>query len=630
VRRARVRVNGELTEAFEVEAGVPQGDPLSPLLFNLFIESLSRYLAAAPDLEGVDALGLRVRRQLYADDLAVLEESPEGVQRALVHVHRWCEAWGMEVSTGQGKTEAMCFTRPSETEPPPPPLPPLSVGSKPIHWVEEYRYLGYMLRTDLDDTSSVQKLRQSLLGNYHRYFTRNHVVRASATALQLQLFRTCVLGSINYLRSVISIGAATVRELDTAVGQAVRGILCLPERSAAAQVWIQSRLLTTKGIVARETLRLYLQLETTPFYDGLATRLFHALRREARSAGSVRGRYANWVHTSDSLFSRHARSGVQFDRPTHYYASSLAAHVYGRRVSYVEVRDAMHKALEKGGHPVPAPDAPLPLPPPPMGSLEHTAYLHNHMRGIDLVGTAFGHTPLGVGGPGCSGGGGLPSLDDRCLHRSVASAQLGMEALYRRPFQDGAPKRPYSATAYAERFVRRQCRLCSGSDEDVFHLALACPHPSLGPFRNALLAEARALLRWVWRECEGAASAAAEASGPRLDVAAAPPAPLLSPQQSAALAAALSGALPAGSQQAWFMTYWLLNGTLWSHALASRVPDAPAACALGALFDATNVHHSRLRQLSHRVSEFADTQLRLLALTHAAALSRGPDGPPGP
>ena len=78
------------------------------------------------------------------------------------------------------------------------------------------------------------------------------------------------------------------------------------------------------------------------------------------------------------------------------------------------------------------------------------------------------------------------------------------------------------------------------------------------------------------------------------------------------------------------MTYWLLNRTLWSHALASRVPDAPAACALGALFDATNVHHSRLRQLSHRVSEFADTQLRLLALTHAAALSRGPDRPPGP
>ena len=47
----------------------------------------------------------------------------------------------------------------------------------------------------------------------------------------------------------------------------------------------------------------------------------------------------------------------------------------------------------------------------------------------------------------------------------------------------------------------------------------------------------------------------------------------------------------------------------------------PAALALGTLFDATNVQHSRLRRLAHEVLAFADSQLQLLALTRNAARS---------
>lgn len=41
-RRTRLRVNGELSRAYSMLAGTPQGDPLSCLLFNLFIEPLIR------------------------------------------------------------------------------------------------------------------------------------------------------------------------------------------------------------------------------------------------------------------------------------------------------------------------------------------------------------------------------------------------------------------------------------------------------------------------------------------------------------------------------------------------------------------------------------------------------------
>jgi hypothetical protein len=56
-RRTQVRVSGELSEPFHMSKGVPQGDPLSCLLFNLFIDSLSRFLKSRLDLPGVTAFG---------------------------------------------------------------------------------------------------------------------------------------------------------------------------------------------------------------------------------------------------------------------------------------------------------------------------------------------------------------------------------------------------------------------------------------------------------------------------------------------------------------------------------------------------------------------------------------------
>ena len=103
LRQTLVKVNGELNDPFPVEAGVPQGDPISCLLFVIVIESLSRYLRA--QMPGVMAVGVLIRHLLFADDLAMLGATRQELQLALDLIHRWCTAWGMEVGTGQGKTD---------------------------------------------------------------------------------------------------------------------------------------------------------------------------------------------------------------------------------------------------------------------------------------------------------------------------------------------------------------------------------------------------------------------------------------------------------------------------------------------------------------------------------------------
>ena len=62
--KSRVRINNQLSDEFGVNVGVHQGSVLSPLLFILVLEALSRELKTGAPWE-----------LLYADDLVLISES---------------------------------------------------------------------------------------------------------------------------------------------------------------------------------------------------------------------------------------------------------------------------------------------------------------------------------------------------------------------------------------------------------------------------------------------------------------------------------------------------------------------------------------------------------------------------
>jgi hypothetical protein len=56
-RRTQLRVNGTLSDWYPMLAGTPQGDQLSCLLFNLYIEPLIRYIKSNVTIRGVSIPG---------------------------------------------------------------------------------------------------------------------------------------------------------------------------------------------------------------------------------------------------------------------------------------------------------------------------------------------------------------------------------------------------------------------------------------------------------------------------------------------------------------------------------------------------------------------------------------------
>ena len=90
--RSRVHVGEGYSEEFEVKVGVHQGSVLSPLLFIIVLEALSREFRSGVPWE-----------DLYADDLVIIAESLEECVRRLLTWKEAMEKKGLRVNAGKTK-----------------------------------------------------------------------------------------------------------------------------------------------------------------------------------------------------------------------------------------------------------------------------------------------------------------------------------------------------------------------------------------------------------------------------------------------------------------------------------------------------------------------------------------------
>ncbi|KAI3353924.1 hypothetical protein L3Q82_005129 [Scortum barcoo] len=91
---------------FPVHVGLRQGCPLSPVLFIIFMDRISR---RSQGPEGVRFGNHRISSLLFADDVVLMASSSQDLQHVLERFAAECEAAGMRISTS--KSEAMVLDR---------------------------------------------------------------------------------------------------------------------------------------------------------------------------------------------------------------------------------------------------------------------------------------------------------------------------------------------------------------------------------------------------------------------------------------------------------------------------------------------------------------------------------------
>ena len=486
-RRTQVRVNGELSAPFGMSKGVPQGDPLSCLLYNLFTDSLSRYLKSRPDIPGVTAFGggITLQHQLYADDLACLAESLEELQRALCHVKAWADAWGMEINTSIGKTEAMLVDADAPNSDPSL-LPPLRLDDgRIVCWASSYRYLGYALRSDLRDTDAVDSMLNFLGFLWNAHFERNGVVRHASAAFQMQFYSTMVQGSLRNLRALTSLYTADIAALETTLRRHISQIFNLRGATPIDLISALGAMLPWHAVHAQEHERLYLQLSNSLYPDSVAARVFRLAQADPGIGVSFAKR--NWVRDWERKRTALATLGVPLAAPgIHYECIPAAAKRFGRAVAFVEWQNNGISRLER------------PLPPlcdasvaPSYRPTEAVANLFENYRApVHGLGHFPEFTSLSTHGPGCSGS--IPSRSNlpAALLGPIAWARTGAAVMASPLFRLANESVDYAAHA-------RPCSLCGVAPVDFFHLVAECNHPSIDAWRYQLEVSSRRLVALI-------------------------------------------------------------------------------------------------------------------------------------
>ncbi|KAK3533819.1 hypothetical protein QTP70_031294 [Hemibagrus guttatus] len=134
--RSLVHIASCKSDLFPVHVGLRQGCPLSPVLFIVFMDRISR---RSQGLEGVWFGDHRISSLIFADDVVLLAPSSLDLQHALGRFAAESEVAGMRVSTS--KSEAMVLNRKKVAC-------TLQVGGEVLPQVEEFKYLGVLFTTE--------------------------------------------------------------------------------------------------------------------------------------------------------------------------------------------------------------------------------------------------------------------------------------------------------------------------------------------------------------------------------------------------------------------------------------------------------------------------------------------------
>ena len=137
-RKQRVVLNGQKSTWENVNAGVPQGSILGPLLFLIYINDLSGNLSS--------------KAKLFADDTSLfnvvhdINTSANELNNDLKKVSNWAHQWKMSFSPDPSKqAQEVVFSRKLKKVP----HPPLVFNNANVSQCKSQKYLGIILDSKL-------------------------------------------------------------------------------------------------------------------------------------------------------------------------------------------------------------------------------------------------------------------------------------------------------------------------------------------------------------------------------------------------------------------------------------------------------------------------------------------------
>ena len=105
-QEAAVRIGHGTTDWFQIQEGMCQGCILSPCLFNLYAEYITRNTGLEETQAGIKMAGRNLNNLRYADDTTLMAETEEEVKSLLMKVKEESEKVGLKLNNQKAKIMA--------------------------------------------------------------------------------------------------------------------------------------------------------------------------------------------------------------------------------------------------------------------------------------------------------------------------------------------------------------------------------------------------------------------------------------------------------------------------------------------------------------------------------------------
>ena len=136
-----MKFKGRVMNPISSNLGLKQGCPLSPLLFDLYINDIAKYLDKDSKEPNITLQGTEITHFLYADDLVIVSPTKKGLQDKLDNLSQFAKDKDLTINTK--KSQVMIFNKGGKLL-----KDQFTIDGKALEIVSSYTYLGIDIPTN--------------------------------------------------------------------------------------------------------------------------------------------------------------------------------------------------------------------------------------------------------------------------------------------------------------------------------------------------------------------------------------------------------------------------------------------------------------------------------------------------